>query len=106
MRSCSDGVSTVPGAIALQRMPLVHEIRGDRLGQADDRGLARAVDEAIGNALDRAGDRSHVDDAAAAVAPSIAGSAHWIVMYIARTLRLKLKSQSLGVQSRIVPLCT
>ena len=27
-------------------------------------------------------------------------------MYIARTFRLKLKSQSFGVQSRIVPWCT
>ena len=31
----------------------------------------------------------------------MAGSAHLIVMYMARTLRLKLKSQSLGVQSRM-----
>ena len=34
---------------------------------------------------------------------SIFGSAARIVTYIARTLRLKLKSQSFGVQSRIVP---
>ena len=40
MRSASDGVSTVPGAIALQRMPLVHEVGGDGLGEADDRRLA------------------------------------------------------------------
>jgi hypothetical protein len=37
---------------------------------------------------------------------SILGSAHFMVMYMARTLSLKLKSQSLGEQSRMVPLCT
>jgi hypothetical protein len=34
---------------------------------------------------------------------SIFGSVHRIVTYIARTLRLKLNSQSFGAQSRIVP---
>ena len=37
---------------------------------------------------------------------SIFGNAQRIAMYIARTLRLKLNSQSFGAQSRIVPLCT
>src|SRR5256885_16855739 len=37
---------------------------------------------------------------------SILGSAARIATYIARTLRLKLNSQSFGAQSRIVPLCT
>jgi hypothetical protein len=37
---------------------------------------------------------------------SIFGSAAWIATYIARTFRLKLKSQSLGVQSSTVPWCT
>ena len=34
---------------------------------------------------------------------SILGSAHWIVTYIARTLRSKLNAQSFGVQSSTVP---
>ncbi len=34
---------------------------------------------------------------------SIFGSVALIVTYIARTLRLKLNSQSFGAQSRIVP---
>jgi len=37
---------------------------------------------------------------------SIAGTAARIATYIARAFRLKLKSQSFGVQSRMLPWCT
>src|SRR6266550_2581572 len=58
IRSWSDGVAADT---------LGHEVRGNRLGQSDDGGLARTVNETVRNAFDRTGDRRHVDDAAAAV---------------------------------------
>ena len=59
---CSDGVSTVPGADGVAADAFAYVVGGDRLGEADHRGLARAVDEAVRQPADGRGDRSHVDD--------------------------------------------
>ena len=52
-------------AVAANALP--HEIRGDRLGEANDARLARAIGEAVGDALHRTRDRGHVDDGARAL---------------------------------------
>jgi hypothetical protein len=61
------GLSTVPGQIALARMPSRDEIGRDGFRQADHRRLGGAVDEAVRRGDDRGDGRGHVDDAAAAV---------------------------------------
>ena len=66
MRPCSDGVSTVPGRSRCSGC-LADVVGGDRLGEADHRRLARAVDEAVRQSADRGSDRGHVDDRAAAL---------------------------------------
>ena len=108
MRSASDGVSTVPGAIALQRMPFCTKSAATALVRPITAAFDRAVDEAVGQPLDRAAIDAMLMmlDArppSARTSSSIFGSAARIATYIARTFRLKLKSQSFGVQSRIVP---
>src|SRR6266496_2550793 len=105
IRSCNDGVSTVPGAIALQRMPLATKSAATALVRPITAAFDAPYAKRLGSPL--------IDDAIDAMlmmlpppAASIFGSAHLIDMYIARTFRLKLKSQSFGAQSRIVPLWT
>ena len=55
-----------PGADGVTADPLRHEVRGDRLGEANDGRLCRAIDEAVGHAAQARGDGGHVHDAAAA----------------------------------------
>nr|GEW99913.1 hypothetical protein [Tanacetum cinerariifolium] len=55
------------GADAVATDVLPDEIGGHRAGNPDDCGLARAIGEAIGHALDGRGDRRHVDNRTATV---------------------------------------
>src|SRR5438552_6639096 len=55
---CIDGA----GANGVAADALVDEVDRQRLGEADDRGLGGAIDEAVGRALYRGGNRGHVDD--------------------------------------------
>src|SRR3546814_15695926 len=58
----SDGTE----ADAVAADALLDEVGRHRLGEADDRRLAGAVDAAVGQAAQRRGDRGHVDERAAA----------------------------------------
>src|SRR5881409_2232170 len=51
-----------PGTDRVCPDALADEVGGDGLGEADDRGLARAIDIAIGNAADRGDGGRNVDD--------------------------------------------
>ena len=95
----SDGVSTVPGQIALQRTPWRHEVGGDRLGQPDHRRLGGAVDEAVRHALHAGRRRRHVDDRAAAFAASMPGRNARMMRYIARTFSVEGEIPFLSLHS-------
>ena len=94
MRRCSDGVSTVPGQIALQRMPCVTKSAATA--------LVRPITAALLTRHKRSGSGMPLTlDATEAMlmiepppAAIIFGSAARIAQNCARTLRLKLKSQS------------
>jgi hypothetical protein len=64
MRSCNEGVSTVPGQMALQRITLGHKIGGHAFGQTNDGCFRSAVNESIGQTAHARADAGHVDDAA------------------------------------------
>src|SRR6185503_16954036 len=108
IRSPSDGVSTVPGPIALQRTPRVTKSAATALVSP----MTAAFDAPYAKRLGRPFTLDAIDAMLMMLAPvpvvsnfvSIFGSVERMVTYIARTFRLKLNSQSLGSQSRIVPL--
>jgi hypothetical protein len=67
MRWRSEGESTVPGQMALQRMFWLTKSAATA-GQANHRAFAGAVGKAVRHAFDAGRHRRHVDDRAAAVA--------------------------------------
>ena len=66
MRPLSDGLSIVPGQIALQRR-LADEVGRHRLREPDHRRLRRPIGVAVGKAAHRGGAGSDIDDRAAAL---------------------------------------
>ena len=105
MRSPRLGVSMVPGHTALQRMPRLTKSMAMDLVSPITAALLAPYTKRLGMPL-----MLPATEAMLTIEPppcsSMRGSNAWIIKYIERTLRLKEKSQSFCVQSRMVPWCT